>query len=134
MFHTGLSRHFTPLGFAALALCLAQIFGASGAMAFSAAFTWCPEGSPNFQLSDMPPGTVNVQFVMTDLDRPGFHHGGGTVGYRGQPVVPCGAFSSGFIGPSPPQGEVHTYEFSIKALGINGVVLATTAVRRKFPE
>jgi hypothetical protein len=129
-----LVRPSAVLGLAALLLCLAQIFGASGAFAFSAGFTWCPEGSPNFQLTDVPAGTVNVQFAMTDLDRPGFHHGGGTVGYRGQPMVPCGAFSTGFIGPSPPQGEVHTYEFSIKALGAGGVVLATTAARRKFPE
>ena len=75
-----------------------------------------------------------LQFAMTDLDRPGFHHGGGTVGYRGQPVVPCGAFSTGFIGPSPPQGEVHTYEFTIQALGPNGVLLAAITARRKFPE
>ncbi len=133
-FITRLARYSAMPGLAALVLCLAQIAGASGAFAFAAAFTWCPEGSPNFQLTDVPAGTVNVQFAMTDLDRPGFRHGGGTVGYRGQPVVPCGAFSTGFIGPSPPQGEVHTYEFAIEALGVNGAVLATTVVRRKFPE
>ena len=55
-------------------------------------------------------------------------------GYRSQPQVPCGAFDSGFIGPSPPQDEVHSYEFTIHALGTNGAVLATTTVRRKFPE
>jgi phosphatidylethanolamine-binding protein (PEBP) family uncharacterized protein len=49
-------------------------------------------------------------------------------------AVPCGAFSSGFTGPSPPPGQVHTYQFSIKALGPNGAVLATTTTRRKFPE
>jgi len=37
-----------------------------------------------------------------------------------------GAFSSGFTGPSPPPGQIHTYQFSIKAFGPNGAVLATT--------
>ena len=71
---------------------------------------------------------------MTDLNVPSFHHGGGTVAYSGQTAVPCGALSSGFTGPSPPPGQVHTYQFSIKALGPNGAVLATTTTRRKFPE
>ncbi len=122
------------LGCAALVFGLTQILGLANAFAFSAAFAWCAEASPNFQLQDVPAGTVNLQFAMTDLDKPSFHHGGGTVGYRGQPEVPCGAFASGFVGPAPPPGEVHTYEFAIKALGPNGVVLATTTARRKFPE
>jgi phosphatidylethanolamine-binding protein (PEBP) family uncharacterized protein len=125
-----LIRNLAAPGVAALALLL----GAPQAFAFSANFAWCPSGSPNFQLGDVPAGTVKLQFAMTDLDKPGFHHGGGMVGYRGQPDVPCGAFSTGFIGPSPPPGEVHTYEFTIKALGSDGATLATTTVRRKFPE
>ncbi len=119
---------------AGAALALAEIFGASSAFAFSASFAWCPDASPNFQLNDVPAGTVNLQFAMTDLDKPSFHHGGGTVGYRGQPEVPCGAFASGFVGPAPPPGEVHTYEFVIKALAQNGTVLATTTARKNFPE
>jgi len=119
------------LGIAAFGL--AQMLGASGALAFSATFAWC-RGSPNFTLTDVPAGTVTLRFAMADLDKPSFHHGGGTVGYRGQPEVPCGAFASGFVGPAPPPGEVHTYEFTIQALGPNGAVLATTAARRKFPE
>ena len=79
----------------------------------------------------MPQDTAKLRFAMTDLNVPSFHHGGGTVAYRGQPAVPCGAFASGFTGPSPPPGQVHTYQFSIKALGPNGAVLATTTTRRK---
>jgi phosphatidylethanolamine-binding protein (PEBP) family uncharacterized protein len=109
------------------------MLGASSAQAFSASFAWC-SGSPNFSLTDVPAGTVTLQFAMTDLDKPSFHHGGGTVGYRGQPEVPCGAFATGFVGPSPPPGEVHTYQFTVKALGANGAVLATTTARRKFPQ
>ena len=129
MFNARLIRSLAALGGAALALGLS----ATGAFAFSATFAWC-KGSPNFTLSGVPAGTVNLQFAMMDLNKPAFHHGGGTVGYRGQSEVPCGALASGFIGPSPPPGEVHTYEFTVKALGPNGAVLATTTARRKFPE
>jgi phosphatidylethanolamine-binding protein (PEBP) family uncharacterized protein len=122
-------RNGAALGVAALALCLT----ASGAFAFVASFSWCA-GSPSFQLTDVPAGTAKLQFAMTDLNVPSFHHGGGTIAYSGQPAVPCGAFASGFTGPSPPPGEVHTYEFTVKALGANGAVLATTTARRKFPQ
>ena len=118
---------------AALGLGILPMAGVSRAYAFSASFAWC-SGSPNFQLRDVPAGTVTLQFAMTDLDRPSFHHGGGTVGYRGQSEVPCGAFASGFVGPAPPPGEVHTYQFVIKALAQNGTVLATTTARKRFPE
>ena len=97
MVNARMVRRLAAPGVAAAALLLAQIFAASGAFAFSASFAWCPEGSPNFQLADVPQGTTTLQFAMTDLDKPGFHHGGGTVGYRGQPEVPCDAFASGFI-------------------------------------
>jgi phosphatidylethanolamine-binding protein (PEBP) family uncharacterized protein len=127
-------RGVAALGTAALAFALAAFLDASSAWAFSATFAWCPGASPNFQLNEVPAGTVNLQFAMTDLDKPSFHHGGGTVGYRGQSEVPCGAFASGFIGPAPPPGEVHTYEFVIKALAQNGTVLATTTARKNFPQ
>jgi phosphatidylethanolamine-binding protein (PEBP) family uncharacterized protein len=106
---------------------------ASSAFAFSATFAWCAR-SPRFTLTDVPSGTTKLQFAMTDLNKPSFHHGGGTVDYRGQAEVPCGAFARSFVGPSPPPGEVHTYEFTVKALGADGAPLATTTVRRKFPE
>ncbi len=122
-------KNATALGIAGLALFLTT----SGALAFSASFAWC-SGSPSFTLTDVPPGTAKLQFAMTDLNVPSFHHGGGTVAYSGQTAVPCGAFSSGFTGPSPPPGQVHTYRFSVKALAPNGTVLATTTARRKFPE
>ena len=122
-------KNATALGIASLALFLTT----SGALAFSASFAWC-SGSPSFALTDVPQGTAKLQFAMTDLNVPSFHHGGGTVAYHGQPAVPCGAFASGFTGPSPPPGQVHTYQFSIKALGPSGAVLATSTARRKFPE
>jgi phosphatidylethanolamine-binding protein (PEBP) family uncharacterized protein len=122
-------RYCSLFGATALAVSL----NASSAFAFSASFTWC-SGSPRFALTDVPSGTAKLDFHMTDLNKPSFHHGGGTVDYRGQAEVPCGAFAKGFVGPSPPPGEIHTYEFTIKALGANGATLATTTVRRKFPD
>jgi phosphatidylethanolamine-binding protein len=123
-------RRFIVLVGAAMPL---LVLGATGAWAFSASFSWCA-GSPRFMLQDVPAGTAQLQFAMTDLNKPSFHHGGGTVDYRGQAEVPCGAFAKGFIGSSPPPGEVHTYEFTVKALGANGAAVATTTARRKFPE
>ena len=129
MMNGGRYQNAAALSVAGFALLLTT----SGAFAFSASFAWC-SGSPSFTLTDVPQGTARLQFAMTDLNVPSFHHGGGTVAYSGQAAVPCGAFSSGFTGPSPPPGQVHTYQFSIKALGPNGAVLATTTTRRKFPE
>jgi len=48
--------------------------------------------------------------------------------------VPCDAFASGFVGPTPPPGEVHTYEFTIQALAPDGSVLGATTARKRFPE
>jgi len=122
------------LSLAAFALAVS----ASDAFAFSASFHWCA-GSPGFELKDVPAGTAKLNFAMTDLNVPGFHHGGGTVAYAGatrtgEISVPCGAFATGFVGPSPPAGQIHTYAFTIKALAADGAVLATTTAQRKFPE
>jgi len=129
MFSTGICPKAAALGLAALALALS----ASSAFAFSASFNWCG-GSPSFALSDVPAETAALRFAMTDLNVPSFHHGGGKVAYAGQAAVPCGAFSSGFIGPSPPAGQVHTYQFTIQALSASGAVLDTTTAQRKYPE
>lgn len=129
MMQLRISRYVSAFGIAAAALSL----NASGAFAFSASFAWCA-GSPRFQLKDVPAGTAKLQFLMTDLNVPSFHHGGGTVAYSGQATVACGAFAAGFTGPSPPPGQVHTYQFTIKALGTGGAVLATTTARRRFPQ
>jgi phosphatidylethanolamine-binding protein (PEBP) family uncharacterized protein len=118
---------------AALAAGAVLSLNTSGAFAFSASFTWC-SGSPRFTVADVPQGTAKLDFQMTDLNKRSFHHGGGTVEYRGQAEVACGAFAKNFVGPSPPPGEVHTYEFTVKALGANGAPLATTTARRKYPE
>jgi phosphatidylethanolamine-binding protein (PEBP) family uncharacterized protein len=129
MDHAQSFRHAATLVLVAASLSLT----ATGALAFSASFRWC-QGSPSFALTEVPAGTTALQFSMTDRNVPSFHHGGGKVAYSGQTTVPCGAFSSGFTGPSPPPGQIHAYVFTIKALGANGAVLATTTAQRKFPE
>lgn len=130
MFDTRMVRTAAAIGLAAGALAVS----APDAYAFSASFSWCSGGSPRFELADVPAGTAKLQFRMTDRNVPSFHHGGGTVAFSGQGSVPCGAFSSGFVGPSPPPGQVHIYEFTIKALSATGAVLATATAQRKYPE
>ena len=86
------------------------------------------------QLADVPPGTVSLQFQMTDLDKPGFHHGGGTVGYRGQPEVPCDAFSTGLSAPHHRPAKFTLTPSPSRRSPPDGTVLAATTARRKFPE
>jgi phosphatidylethanolamine-binding protein (PEBP) family uncharacterized protein len=109
------------------------VCGAVDADAMSASFRWCA-GSPEFTLSGVPAGAANLRFAMTDLDVPGYDHGGGTIRYDGVRTIPCGAFSGAFKGPSPPPGQVHRYRWKIEALGANGKALATTSAQRKYPE
>jgi phosphatidylethanolamine-binding protein (PEBP) family uncharacterized protein len=103
------------------------------AFAMSASFRWCGS-SPEFQLRDVPSGTKQLDLRMTDLAVPSFRHGGGVVAYAGQKTIPCGALGGGFVGPSPPKPQIHTYRFTIKALDAAGKVLAETSAERKFPE
>jgi hypothetical protein len=122
-------RRSLPLILAALA-----ILGLSRqALAKSASFRWCGS-SPEFQLRDVPSGTKQLDLRMTDLAVPGFRHGGGVVAYAGQATIPCGALGGGFVGPSPPKPQIHTYRFTIKALDAAGKLLAETTAERKFPE
>ena len=123
-----------------LASTLAAFFVASGAVeasAFTANFRWCskmPQSttSPAFTLSGIPKGTKSLALVMTD-NQANYNHGGGTVPYTGRKIR-CGAIASGWVGPFPPNGETHTYEFTIDAMDAAGKVLATAHAVRKFPE
>ena len=54
--------------------------------------------------------------------------------YTGKNIIPCGAIASGWVGPFPPEGQVHTYEFSVKALDSSGNTLGTASATRRFPE
>lgn len=117
-----------------LLLATSLLFGISQqALAMSASFRWCA-GSPEFQLRDVPRGTAKLNLHMTDLMVPSFRHGGGSVTYSGQATIPCGALGGGYVGPSPPKGEVHSYRWTIEALDASGKALGRTTAERKFPE
>jgi phosphatidylethanolamine-binding protein (PEBP) family uncharacterized protein len=118
----------------------AALLAASGAVQaapFTASFRWCsktPQSttSPAFTLSGVPKGTKTLALAMTD-HQASYNHGGGTVPYSGG-KIPCGAIASGWVGPFPPSGETHTYEFTIDAQDASGKVVATAHATRKFPE
>ena len=67
---------------------------------------------------------------MTDLNMPTFHHGGSTVAYTGN-VVNRGAVT--YTGPCPPQGERHTYRWTVQALDPGGKVLGKGSAEAMFP-
>jgi phosphatidylethanolamine-binding protein (PEBP) family uncharacterized protein len=117
-----------------LAVCAAAFLAAStvDASAFSMTFRWCGARSPVFSLSDVPNGTTTLQFHMVDLDVPSFNHGGGTVAYRGQSTVACGALMD-YTPPSPPSGS-HSYQITVMAFGSGNANLGSASFTRKFPE
>jgi len=102
------------------------------ASAFSMNFRWCGSGSPVFSLSGVPKGTATLQFHMVDLDVPSYNHGGGTVAYKGQSSVACGALTN-YSPPSPPSGS-HSYQITATAFGPGNSSLGTASFTRKFPE
>ena len=114
------------------AIVLASLSANSPAMAMTASFKWC-SGSPAFKIGKVPKGTAKLSFKMIDLQVPNYPHGGGEVAYAGQAAIPCGALKGSFEGPSPPPPQVHTYQWTIKALDKSGAVLATATTSQKFP-
>lgn len=105
---------------------------------FGATMRWCGS-SPEFKLTGVPKGTASLDLRMVDLDVPGYPHGGAKVAYQaGQKTIECSDVSQASLGryqgPSPPAGQVHTYQWTIKALDANGAVLGQAVTQRKFPE
>lgn len=85
------------------------------------------EVSPPFAVFSPPAGTVELALVMTDVDAPFVHWvvagmAPETASF-GPGEVPPGAVqasntrgSAQYVGPCPPEGEQHTYEFALYAL------------------
>jgi phosphatidylethanolamine-binding protein (PEBP) family uncharacterized protein len=115
-------------------ICIAALFvmSTADASAFSMNFRWCGLGSPVFSLSGVPTGTATLQFHMVDLQVPSYNHGGGTVPYKGQSTVPCGALTD-YSPPSPPSGS-HSYQITVTALGRRSSNLGSASFTREFPE
>jgi hypothetical protein len=115
------------------------------ANAFELSFRWgatpaCDGGrpvvvdSPEFALANVPPGTRVIAFEMIDLNAPDFRHGGGTVPYAGEDLVPAGAFR--YLGPCPPAGP-HRYMWTAKARDRGttfGRTLGEATATRSFPD
>lgn len=99
------------------------------ASAFSSSFAWCDVGSPVISLSDVPQGTTELVVAMSDLDRPDFDQGGGTMAYTGQSQIRCGALP--IIGPSSPSGT-HHYSLGISAVDAGGKTLGVSTSMQPF--
>jgi phosphatidylethanolamine-binding protein (PEBP) family uncharacterized protein len=105
------------------------------AFAFSIAVSWAGTGacfdsqSPVIRLSSVPKDTTQIAFNMTDLDKPDYPHGGGTVTYSGQSSLAKGAFS--YRGPCPP--SPHRYQWTAQAKDGTGHVLGRAQTTLKFP-
>ncbi|MFB9266732.1 phospholipid-binding protein [Bradyrhizobium erythrophlei] len=117
-----------------LSVCAAAllVMSTADASAFSMSFRWCGSGSPVFSLSGVPKGAATLQFHMVDLQVPSYNHGGGTVTYKGQSTVPCGALTN-YSPPSPPSGS-HSYQITVTAFGPGNANLGTASFTRQFPE
>ena len=106
------------------------------AESFNVAFSWadipaCQTVSPAFILHEVPPGTKRLRFVMRDEQVPSFKHGGSTIPYRGSDAIPRGAIR--YIGPCPPKGERHRYQWTIEALDNLDKVLGQASTAAIFP-
>ncbi|SDJ99917.1 hypothetical protein SAMN05216338_10795 [Bradyrhizobium sp. Rc2d] len=104
----------------------------ANASAFSMSFRWCGLSSPVFSLNSVPKGTTTLQFHMVDLQVPSYNHGGGTVPYKGQSTVACGALNN-YSPPSPPSGS-HSYQITVTAFGSGNSNLGSATFTREFPE
>ena len=116
------------------AFALAFIMAPGTAHAMGVSFSWsksdaCASRSPAFRLSGVPRGVKRLQFRMTDLDKPSYYHGGGSVSYKGARVA-RGAFS--YKGPCPPRGQSHRYRWTVRALDAKGKTVGTASATRAF--
>jgi len=102
-------------------------------------FTWaetraCSATPPAFTVTNIPQGTKYLVFKLVDHDAPNFVHGGGQISYSGSGGIPAGAFGGSYTGPCPPQGAVHRYEWTVRAVDESGSkVLAEGSATGRFP-
>ena len=89
--------------------------------------------NPEITLAKVPKNTARFYVGLTDLDLPGFDHGGGYVEYRNSPIIKSGTIDGTYGGPSPPTGVIHDYEITVKALDKDGNVLAIGKKSHRFP-
>jgi hypothetical protein len=85
--------------------------------------------SPEFHLTDVPDGTVALDFFLLDLTA-SFEHGGRKLDYAGESTIPADTFK--YIGPCPPLNATHTYQWTIRALDGADVELGATTATGMF--
>ncbi|WP_080917604.1 YbhB/YbcL family Raf kinase inhibitor-like protein [Manganibacter manganicus] len=90
----------------------------------------CSPVNPQITLTGVPTGTAKYAVHMTDLDKPDYNHGGGTIIASGN-VIPSGALKV-YKGPCPPAGP-HRYEISVKALDASGEIVGFGKSSQRFP-
>lgn len=120
------------------AMLVAVSTGAAAQMAVS--YEWkrehrCSTTSPALAVSNVPDGAKTLEVRLTDNDVPSYNHGGGSFPADGKDVqIPSGALKQSYTGPCPPNFSSfgHDYQFSVKALGADGAVLATALAIRTF--
>lgn len=100
-------------------------------------FSWtkaskCSSTSPKIYVSNIPAGTKFFQVKLKDFDAPNWNHGGGKVANNASGVIKAGALKNGYNGPCPPGGS-HRYEFTVKAIDKEGVIIGIGKAMKKFP-
>jgi phosphatidylethanolamine-binding protein (PEBP) family uncharacterized protein len=125
------------------ALCVFMLLGCAtmnvspDAVDLSVEFTWkdtkaCSNISPEILVSNLPAEIQIVKVVLTDIDVPTWNHGGGEIDNFGNGKIPAGSLKSGYNGPCPPSGS-HRYQFTVKAVDADGVIIGIGKAERKFP-
>jgi hypothetical protein len=118
-------------GFIFLLLCLIIFCSCEkvspDAVDFELDFTWGTglgenQKNPEIRLTRVPPNTKFLKVQLIDLDQPYYNHGEvEKITYVKDGFIPYGSLKN-YIGPSPPP-QGHLYEYTIKALDENGVVV-----------
>jgi len=104
-------------------------------------FTWkntsrCLGSSPEFTLTEVPENTHTLEFTLRDIYFPFFPHGGGSLEYTGDNIIPKGTVTAAkghYIGPCAPPFFPGQYKFTVEALDSNGVLLGKGNATRPFP-
>ncbi len=91
----------------------------------------CSRRSPEIKVSGLPAGTnyflVELKKVWTGAIR-----GEWEVNYDGFGTIPAGSLKSGYFGPCPPKGSGLMYQFTVKAVGEDDVIIGIGKAAESF--
>ena len=82
----------------------------------------CSRRSPEIKVSGIPVGT---NYFLVDLKKvwTGAIRGEWKVTHDGSGITPAGSFKSDYFGPCPPKGSHLMYQFTVKAVGEDDVII-----------